>query len=221
MTCSGGTAISILVFVGPSEVMFGDLENVPELFDLCSRVLAVKMGRPRKKPVYVDNVECWRCSVCKKVKPTGEFNKASGNTNGLSSCCRDCQKKQNDSYRANPEGLKKARACTRRWNAENPEQFRANCKRAREENKVDRLVYEKTYNEANPEKRWAKSAVQHALEGGQLFKPERCEVNGCIKPLDAHHDSYDRDRWLVVVWMCKRCHRWTHARLRDQADGIW
>lgn len=179
------------------------------------------MGQPRKKPIVVDGVECWVCLACKEIKPAERFCKHKRRHNGLNSICKDCQKIQNDAYRANPEGLKKARACARRWNAANSERYRANIKRARTENKAARVVYEKAYDKANPEKRLAKRAVQTAVQQGRLSKPKACEVCESSRPLDAHHDSYDRDRWLVVVWMCKRCHRWTHMRWTDQSNGIW
>lgn len=56
----------------------------------------------------------------------------------------------------------------------------------------------------------AYQAVRVALKSGLLAKKE-CEVCGEQKT-HAHHDSYFRDKWLSVRWLCKRCHfNWHHV----------
>lgn len=50
----------------------------------------------------------------------------------------------------------------------------------------------------------AKAAVAQALKSGTLVK-EPCVKCGCLK-VDAHHESYEPDQWLVVVWLCRLHH---------------
>jgi ribosomal protein S27AE len=54
--------------------------------------------------------------------------------------------------------------------------------------------------------RRAQTASRSAVAAGLIKKSETCEICGAGGRIESHHDSYDRDRWLVVVWMCKRCH---------------
>jgi hypothetical protein len=54
----------------------------------------------------------------------------------------------------------------------------------------------------------ARRAVRKAVDRGDLQRLE-CEIRGpgCLRwPTEAHHESYDPDKWLDVVWVCKKCH---------------
>lgn len=53
----------------------------------------------------------------------------------------------------------------------------------------------------------AHSAVHSALKRGLIVKASECEICAARPSrLEAHHDSYDEDRHLVVVWVCRPCH---------------
>lgn len=60
----------------------------------------------------------------------------------------------------------------------------------------------------NPAGVAARAAVRKALASGLLEKQEcQLDESGCLRwPVEAHHESYDPDHWLDVVWVCKACH---------------
>ena len=164
----------------------------------------------RKEPVLVDGLELWRCSKCGVPKLPGAFSKDARTLSGLRSYCRTCAKPIKDSWyernavhvreydaeRRNAPGFIRGPRTLAQRKANN-----ANCRRYYRENR-DRFR--------------AKEAVHNALLNGALVRPGCCEMCEKKKPTEGHHDSYDRDRWLVVTWLCVRCHRWTHARRREQ-----
>ncbi len=49
----------------------------------------------------------------------------------------------------------------------------------------------------------------HALYGGQLVKPERCEQCDKFTHIVGHHDNYDKP--LEVRWLCRSCHMKNHG----------
>lgn len=65
------------------------------------------------------------------------------------------------------------------------------------------------------EKRRAYYRVGLAVENGELEKPEKCTRCGFeTDELDAHHPDYSRP--LDVEWLCRRCHKREHGRIRRE-----
>ena len=63
----------------------------------------------------------------------------------------------------------------------------------------------------------ARAAVYQAVQEGWMIRPEVC--SDCGKPpkkgiIEAHHLSYDSDKWYDVVWLCKSCHLTGHGKTR-------
>lgn len=67
----------------------------------------------------------------------------------------------------------------------------------------------------NPEKKRATSAVSNAVRDGRLTKPCVCEHCGSSEKIQAHHSSYAKEMWLVVTWLCSRCHGAVHRVYDD------
>ena len=66
--------------------------------------------------------------------------------------------------------------------------------------------------ERNPQKAWARDAVQSGLRRG-LIERQPCE--NCGDPAtDAHH--VDDGRPLAVRWLCRVCHKREHARMKRE-----
>jgi len=67
--------------------------------------------------------------------------------------------------------------------------------------------YSQMQRERYPERKHARDAVYRALKAGTLVKAPLCER--CGRPCEAqgHHESYDKERWLDVQWLCVQCHR--------------
>ena len=83
----------------------------------------------------------------------------------------------------------------RKWRAANPHRVRAATR---------------AHDAAHPEQRGARAAVARAILAGVLKRPASCTLCGAEGKTDAHHESYDRDRWLDVVFVCRRCHLAVH-----------
>jgi hypothetical protein len=68
------------------------------------------------------------------------------------------------------------------------------------------------WNKANGHKLRAHAAVRVALRQGKL-KRGRCEVCGSFR-VQAHHESYQPEHYLVVRWFCVKHHQQLHAARR-------
>lgn len=76
---------------------------------------------------------------------------------------------------------------------------------------VYRRVYQRSYTK-RPRERWrmrANWAVMVAIKYGRLVRMS-CEQ--CQKLGQAHHDSYLKDDWLKVRWLCSEHHAQWHRR---------
>ena len=94
-----------------------------------------------------------KCSKCNEIKPKEEFNKCSRNKDGLQTCCRECQKKSQKS-----------------WRKKNPNYDKEYCKEWRKENTDNIKEYQKIWREENPQKkkecqkRWREENIEEAIK---------------------------------------------------------
>lgn len=77
----------------------------------------------------------------------------------------------------------------------------------------DNARYQAMQRERHPEHKKARQAVYEALKRGDLVKPEKCQDCDETKPLQGHHESYEKEKWLDVIWVCRKCHRKRHRGL--------
>jgi hypothetical protein len=62
-----------------------------------------------------------------------------------------------------------------------------------------------------PEHKRARNAVYEAVKKGILLRPDRCtDCEKSCKP-EGHHEAYEKDKDLEVIWLCKKCHRKRHG----------
>jgi hypothetical protein len=104
----------------------------------------------------------------------------------------------------------KANAYGRLWSKENRDRVNelARKRLATKEGRALAKARELRYKAKHNYKLVAKSAVQHAMEKGILFR-NPCEVCG-NKKSEAHHDDYSKP--LDVRWLCKKHHMEHHWR---------
>lgn len=80
----------------------------------------------------------------------------------------------------------------------------------------------KEYTKAEPLKRKAQGLVGNAIKNGVLKRSNVCEYCGKECKTHAHHSSYSREMWLIVTWLCAKCHNRLHNdmkyRLNDYSD---
>ena len=77
----------------------------------------------------------------------------------------------------------------------------------------DGARYSRIQRERHPEHKAARDAVYRALKEGRLIKPSICQDCGEEKALQGHHESYEKDKYLEIVWVCRKCHRIRHEGL--------
>lgn len=59
----------------------------------------------------------------------------------------------------------------------------------------------------------AHNAVSKALMSGKIIRPVKCER--CKNTnIEAHHPDYSKP--LLVIWLCDKCHKEEHKRLREE-----
>jgi hypothetical protein len=58
----------------------------------------------------------------------------------------------------------------------------------------------------------AVSKVAHAVKTGRLLRTD-CVDCGALGLQAHHHNGYDPDHELDVVWLCRRCHLVRHGRM--------
>jgi len=76
--------------------------------------------------------------------------------------------------------------------------------------------YSAHYRRECLEKSKASQAAHRAIKSGKIARPNNCEkCKKKCKP-DAHHESYKKEDWLNVIFLCRSCHRLRHVELNNQ-----
>ena len=137
-----------------------------------------------------------RCFRCGRPKEIDQFYKHAMMADGHLGKCKDCAKSDVRLHREQSEGPREYDA----WRYRHDPIRRAFV-----------LAGSTRRAAADPVKRAARSAVNHAVRDGRLVKPTICPWCGVDgKRIVGHHEDYAKP--LDVVWMCFRCHaRYHHA----------
>lgn len=148
------------------------------------------------------NKICKRCNV---EKPNDLFSFSKQSKDGRFWWCKECQSKH---YASNIEYRR----------AQNAERYK---KIKSDPAKLDRwrklsLITNKRSKEKHKNRNLARFAARYAIKCGKLIKPSICSNCGESGLLDAHHDSYEKEKWLDVRWLCKPCHMSHHRKYPDQ-----
>lgn len=143
-----------------------------------------------------------RCCRCGGSKPLSEFFRSKRSPDGHKAHCKACDVAARDKWRR--ENAEHKKRTDRAWRAKNPASSRAAAKRHRERH-PDRVATP----DAN--KARARKALNHAVENGDLIKPDSCERCGAVvasRLLHGHHEDYAQP--LEVEWLCSTCHGLQH-----------
>lgn len=146
-----------------------------------------------------------RCSRCGEDKPLEDFNRDRSREDGRQRYCRACARAWAEENRDRRSKL------ARRWYIENRERKLEMAKRWERENRERRAELSRRSREKHPDKVRARTALMHAVQGGKVVKPERCENCGkhaAGRGLHGHHKDYSRP--LDVEWLCVECHAAAH-----------
>lgn len=173
------------------------------------------------------------CSKCREVLPLSEYYKDKRRYDGLYPHCKACHYKMTHAYEQTERGKfvtskskseaywtrggkGKARALSSK---EGYRERRKQYEKTEAGKEASRRKMEKRQRE-HPEKLKAKTAVRNAVKRGDLpaVRTQLC------KECDAgareyHHESYERERWLDVIALCKRCHAATYTEPYQKENG--
>lgn len=138
-----------------------------------------------------------KCTLCKKEKENSGFYKCKTRRDGLNTRCKKCISIITIlHYHKNKERI--LRLSKERYN-NNKEYY---IKKAIKRKKLF------------PEQIKANKAVHRATVSGKL-KRLPCEVCG-KKETEGHHESYKKEDWLNVRWLCREHHMKEHRKWKDK-----
>ncbi len=103
------------------------------------------------------------------------------------------------------EQRRKHTAYMRQWRRDNPEKWRAICKRYTQTHREQHNECARKYRKRHVEKKKAQNVVSHAIRDGVLIRPSTCSKCHEICIPEAHHEKYDEP--LNIIWLCFNCHR--------------
>lgn len=158
-----------------------------------------------------------RCGSCKRVLPLDAFYP---DKRTIRRCrCKECVLRREvpkqsarivARYRVDDEFRRQRIARGIEWRAKNPDYYvkrQANISPAGRREQYARTVRQRAIH---PEKSQARLAVHRALRKGVL-KRQPCTQCGSTRNVDGHHyRGYEREHWLDVRWLCRKCHAQEH-----------
>jgi len=171
---------------------------------------------------------CTRCGIDKELK---FFSKDSRSKLGVQQYCKHCVASY---YLINREKILERVANFRvknpdyysKYYASRAVELRERSRQLRESKKLNEEAWlkqrqrnsdhAKRSNKLYPDRQKARLAVQVAVKSGKLRKPNNCFKCGRECKLEAHHESYQPEFWLVVKWFCRPCHAAHHRKYSDQ-----
>lgn len=96
------------------------------------------------------------------------------------------------------------------------------CNRRRYKNNPNRKIQVKNcmdkIEREHPEKRKAKSKVQHAIRYGKISKPDKCSLCFNTENIVGHHTNYHKP--LSVIWLCSSCHKIVHKHIKKLFQNL-
>jgi len=127
-------------------------------------------------------------------------------------------KKNPEAHRASSKRAYQKRAA----DPEKRAKMNAESKAYYESHREESLEYQRKYYKqgCGRNRRSARIAVAQALRKGFIVRPEKCSKcdssEGIIE--SHHHNGYEPDHWLDVVWLCKKCHGRADAENRRSTE---
>lgn len=111
----------------------------------------------------------------------------------------------------------------------NLEYHREANRRSYQKHKAERLAKQKAYRQSesgkatqarkdkkqqkiNPKHWGARAAVWRAVKSGRLERSD-CQVCSSTKVEAHHHNGYEKEHWLDVVWLCNEHHVAAHREV--------
>lgn len=144
------------------------------------------------------------CCTCQKEKPINNFTKDKSRKDGFYPRCKECHSSYYRNNLLHERSVRKEYRIKLKLDPAKYKTYRAS-----------HGVSVKRYNELNPSKIKAASAVNRAIKQGKLNRADKCSECYVECKTEAHHDSYDFENWLNVRWLCRQCHAIHHRKYPD------
>jgi hypothetical protein len=162
---------------------------------------------------YENGVTGKICSFCDCWKPLSEYGPLKKGHAGLNAKCRACANAYQVAYRQTERGQEVTRRAQSKYY--NTEKDLARRKRIHqtEKWKITNRRSVEAWQKRNPIKRKAARAVHYAVTKGELPPVTSCACADCdVQAEEYHHESYEKEHWLDVDPLCRRCHMVRHGR---------
>lgn len=145
-----------------------------------------------------------RCSKCKEIKSISEFHKSKREYDGLQGWCKLCFK----SYQQSPKG----KEIQRKFRQSPAAKVIRKRYRQSEKGKVNRRINTRKHAISFPERIKAQYTVNNAIKVGRLPHADTLQCYYCPAKaqLYHHHLGYEKEHWLDVVPVCRKCHKLCH-----------
>lgn len=137
------------------------------------------------------------CKACGEVKPISEYCRNSLGKDGYFAACKQCVYRRNVEWRKSPDG----RAWVKKYRENHPRHGPHSGQEYMRE-------YRKKYRERNQDKVAAGKAVGRAIKRGKIPHPATVSCKECGEQAREyhHHLGYEREHWLDVIALCRKCH---------------
>ena len=160
------------------------------------------------------------CFKCGRLLPLSEYYKHCKMADGHLNKCKECTKNDIHEYRNNNK--EKVQAYDRN-RPNHKDRIKNNKERLKTLKETDPALFSERrkrragdYKNKFPNKYKARNAVNNAVRDGLLTKVTLCENCGSEHKIQAHHESYEENKWLDVVWLCDCCHKNRHKIINEQ-----
>jgi hypothetical protein len=171
-----------------------------------------------------------KCIKCETEKEDIEFWKNKYKPDGIHNICKKCANDEREKRR-DPEKEKIYRRKTYLKHRESRIQRQLKYERnlsiekKLERDEKRRIAYrnnsdakrnKRNYqkNIYDPIKLKANKILNEAIRLKQIIRPKTCSICNEITKLDGHHADYSKP--LEVIWVCRKCHRTIHKRLKEK-----
>lgn len=152
------------------------------------------------------------CKICKEDKCEGDFYKSNKSTCKV--CVREKVKVNRLSKKEYYMEYDRNRP-NQKERAKMDKERLLSLKETDPEKYHKQMLTRKEWVIRNPNKRKAQYKVSNAVRAGILEKKTSCENCGSEYRVQAHHESYEEDKWLDVVWLCNTCHKERHKMINE------
>lgn len=155
-----------------------------------------------------------KCKGCGDIKKYSEFHKKSDSKDGHRAKCKTCRALEGKEYRNKPGKKEMAGQRVSMWRKTKKGRESSRKTRGRynqtEHGKELNKGYSAKYRVKNPLIIKAQKALWWAVKSGRIDRPSKCACC-CIKCIPhGHHESYKKEDWLRVDWLCYICHSDLH-----------